>query len=177
MNPFKKAMSMAMITICVSLFVMAVIGNLFLGSVSEATISKMADETAQVALDLGENSNPAVEGQTEDEKMANRIAVLRMERDRNWRYLQNLMTELQPEEQEVWRSYAMLQYREQRLELLLQARGITHCLVLLEEEQANILVSEQEAEKYYEKIFDLVLRNSSYSVEQIVLIPVKTMES
>ena len=177
MNPFKKIMSMAIITICASLFVMAVIGNLFLGSASEATISEISGETADVVLDMKEGSDSAVSGETEDEKMANRIAVLRMERDRNWRYLQTLMAELQPEEQEAWQSYAMLQYREQRLELLLQARGITHCLVLLEEEQANIMVSEQEAEKYYEKIFDLVLRNSSYSAEQIVLIPVKTMES
>ncbi|MBQ1187577.1 MAG: hypothetical protein IIX62_00675, partial [Peptococcaceae bacterium] len=56
-------------------------------------------------------------------------------------------------------------------ELLLAAKGIEHCLAVLDEEQANIVVAEEVLKNQYEKIYDVVLRNSGYPAEEIVLIP------
>ena len=69
------------------------------------------------------------------------------------------------------KQYEELRYREQRLELLLKAKGIENCLALLEEKQANIIVGGTEVAQQYEKIYDLVQRNSDYPSEQIVIVP------
>ena len=55
--------------------------------------------------------------------------------------------------------------------LLLQAKGIAHCLVILEEQQANVIVAEAELSEQYEKIFDLILRNTDFTAQEIVLLP------
>lgn len=51
----------------------------------------------------------------------------------------------------VFKQYEELQYKEQRLEVLLQAKGISDCLVLLEEQQANIIADGAALEQQYEK--------------------------
>ena len=97
-----------------------------------------------------------------------------MKRDSSWQRLQNSIQNLEPEEQKQMQSYTLLQYKEQRLEVLLEARGITPCLVLLEEQQANILADEKVLAEQPDRIFDLVQRNSEYPAEQIILVPLKT---
>ena len=49
--------------------------------------------------------------------------------------------------------------------------GISDCLVLLEEQQANIIADGAALEQQYEKIFDSVQRNTDYLPEQIVIVP------
>mgnify|MGYP003294054616 CR=1 FL=1 len=77
------------------------------------------------------------------------------------------------EKQQKLRQYAELQYQEKRLELLLNAKGIQHSLAVLSSEQANIIVPEDILQKEYEKLYDLVLRNTDYEESQIILVPLK----
>ena len=102
----------------------------------------------------------------------NQIAALRMKRDSSWQQLKNQLESLEFEQkQQCLKQYEELQYKEQRLEVLLQAKGISDCLVLLEEQQANIIADGAALEQQYEKIFDLVQRNTDYLPEQIVIVP------
>ena len=80
------------------------------------------------------------------------------------------------EKQQLLGQYERLHYKEQRLELLLQAKGIGPCLVVLEEEQANVIVAEDVLTTQYEKIYDLVRRNTQYEAEQILLLPLQIEE-
>lgn len=106
--------------------------------------------------------------------LENRLAALRMERDSSWSQLQNGLADLEfDEKQQCLKAYEILQYQEQRLELLLKAKGIAHCLVVLGETQANIIVDSSVLSSQYEKIYDLVQRNTEYLPEQIVLVPLE----
>ena len=96
-----------------------------------------------------------------------------MMRDKSWQQLEMRLEGLTDSEKiRRQEQNALLQYKEQRLELLLAAKGFSNCLVVLDEEQANIIVAEQALENQYEKLYDLILRNSDYPAEQIILIPV-----
>ena len=53
----------------------------------------------------------------------------------------------------------------------MKAKGIVYCLAVLGEQQANIIVDGAELAEHYEKIYDLVQRNTDYTPEQIVLVP------
>ncbi len=110
----------------------------------------------------------------EQQAMKNRIAALRIERDTAWQQLYHAVDALEfAEKQKTLQQYAELQYLEQKLELLLAAKGIELCLVLLGEEQANIIVSVETLQQEYEKLFDLILRNTDYDETQIILVPLK----
>ena len=109
----------------------------------------------------------------EQEYLKNRLAALRMMRDKSWQQLETQLEGLTDSEKiRRQEQNALLQYKEQRLELLLAAKGFSNCLIVLDEEQANIIVAEQAMENQYEKLYDLILRNSDYPAEQIILIPV-----
>lgn len=116
------------------------------------------------------SSNEAMD--SAETQAANQIAALRMERERSWQQLQSGLEVLEfADKQQCLKQYEELRYREQRLELLLKAKGIENCLALLEEKQANIIVGGTEVAQQYEKIYDLVQRNSDYPSEQIVIVP------
>ncbi len=171
--------------ICVSLMALSVIGNLFLSQLPEAeeavTTSAVLEQryteeqlkSASTAALFSQNEATFEEDDYEIE-MENQIASLRMERDSSWQRLRDRMEQLSDEYQQKLQTYALLQYKEQRLELLLQARGVDHCLVVLEEHQANVIAAEDALKVQYKKIYDLIQRNSDYTAEQIVLVPMKT---
>lgn len=188
MERLKKAAGTVLAILCLALFAMAVVGNLFVSSVQEETLAAalepVPDETAtwedvytgeqmqQEAVESAAEVKGNIEEITEEEQMKNQIASLRMMRDRSWQKLQRQLEEIpEAEKQQQIQRIAMLQYKEQRIELLLAAKGFEHTLVVLEEEQANIIAEAKLLEKHYEKLYDIVLRNSEYPPEQIVLIP------
>ena len=196
MERLKRVTSAVLTALCLALFSLAVIGNLFTDSLQsqEAAVELVMTETAmsetsmtetalweetyvkekqqnpaEAALSASENRN----GQEEQEYLKNRLAALRMMRDKSWQQLETQLEGLTDSEKiRRQEQNALLQYKEQRLELLLAAKGFSNCLVVLDEEQANIIVAEQALENQYEKLYDLILRNSDYPAEQIILIPV-----
>ncbi len=114
---------------------------------------------------------PSVQDQ---QTMENRLAALRMERDAAWQQLYHAVEVLEfAEKQQTLRQYAEIQYNEQTLELLFKAKGIENCMAVLGEEQANIIVPAGTLQQEYEKLFDLVLRNTAYDATQIILVPLK----
>lgn len=196
MERLKRVTSAVLTALCLALFSLAVIGNLFTDSLQsqeaavelvmtetamsetsmtetalweEAYIKEKQQNPAEAALSASENRN----GQEEQEYLKNRLAALRMMRDKSWQQLEMRLEGLTDSEKiRRQEQNALLQYKEQRLELLLAAKGFSNCLVVLDEEQANIIVAEQALENQYEKLYDLILRNSDYPAEQIILIPV-----
>lgn len=129
-----------------------------------------AAEAGVIDLEPKGSSNEAMD--SAETQTANQIAALRMERERSWQQLQSGLEVLEfADKQQCLKQYEELRYREQRLELLLKAKGIENCLALLEEKQANIIVGGTEVAQQYEKIYDLVQRNSDYPSEQIVIVP------
>ena len=196
MERLKRVTSAVLTALCLALFSLAVIGNLFTDSLQsqEAAVEPVMTETAmsetsmtetavweeayvkekqqnpaEAALSASENQN----GPEEQEYLKNRLAALRMMRDKSWQQLEMRLEGLTDSEKiRRQEQNALLQYKEQRLELLLAAKGFSNCLVVLDEEQANIIVAEQALENQYEKLYDLILRNSDYPAEQIILIPV-----
>ena len=196
MERLKRVTSAVLTALCLALFSLAVIGNLFTDSLQsqeaavelvmtetamsetsmtetalweEAYIKEKQQNPAEAALSASENRN----GLEEQEYLKNRLAALRMMRDKSWHQLEMRLEGLTDSEKiRRQEQNALLQYKEQRLELLLAAKGFSNCLVVLDEEQANIIVAEQALENQYEKLYDLILRNSDYPAEQIILIPV-----
>lgn len=196
MERLKRVTSAVLTALCLALFSLAVIGNLFTDSLQsqEAAVEPVMTETAMTETSMTETAvweeayvkekqqNPAEaalsasenrNGQEEQEYLKNRLAALRMMRDKSWQQLEMRLEGLTDSEKiRRQEQNALLQYKEQRLELLLAAKGFSNCLVVLDEEQANIIVAEQALENQYEKLYDLILRNSDYPAEQIILIPV-----
>lgn len=196
MERLKRVTSAVLTALCLALFSLAVIGNLFIDSLQsqEAAVELVMTETAMSETSMTETAlweeayikekqqNPAEavlsasenqNGQEEQEYLKNRLAALRMMRDKSWQQLEMRLEGLTDSEKiRRQEQNALLQYKEQRLELLLAAKGFSNCLVVLDEEQANIIVAEQALENQYEKLYDLILRNSDYPAEQIILIPV-----
>ena len=104
----------------------------------------------------------------------NRLAAFRVERDTAWQQLYHAVESLEfAEKQQTLHQYAKMQYNEQKLELLLKAKGIEYGLVILGEKQANLIVPADILQQEYEKLFDLVLRNTEYDETQIVLVPLE----
>ena len=110
----------------------------------------------------------------DQQTIENRLAAFRIERDTAWQQLYHAVESLEfDDKQQTLHQYAELQYLEQKLELLLKAKGIEYGLVILGEKQANLIVSADILRQEYEKLFDLVLRNTEYDETQIVLIPLE----
>lgn len=193
MNEFVHAVRAAIGVICMGLLAMGVIGNLFFTTLPEQEAAMLTagqaqetvadweqqytEEQMQAAAETALFTEDRIDTETAEETatLENQIAALRMERDSSWQQLKDGLNHLQFEEKQQWlRQYELLQYKEQRLELLLQAKGIQHCLVVLEEQQANVIVAQSELAEQYEKIYDLVKRNTDYGTDQIILVPLKT---
>lgn len=190
MKQIKQKAGLIIGILCAVLLGTAAAGNLFVGSVTEQAVAAAGnpemepaeweaqyteEQMQQAAETLAmERGSKEKEQENATRNLDNRLAALRMERDQSWQKLLSGMDVLQTAEKEEWKNrYTTLQFKEQRLELLLKAKGVRHCLAVLEEHQANIIVSETELREQYEKLYDLVQRNSDYAAEQIILIPLK----
>lgn len=189
MREFGKAVRVFILMLCIALFSVGIIWNLCYGTMNaeeEAALAMSAAEQSQVwEAQYAMEQQSAVETTLRSDEKASmssnaletvtpeeQFAALRMKRDSAWQVLQDQLAELtQPEREQYLAQYAQRRYKEQRLELLLQAKGIAHCLVILEEQQANVIVAEAELREHYEKIFDLILRNTDFTAQEIVLLP------
>lgn len=191
MQEFIRGVRILIVAVCLALFAVGIIWNLCYSALPEPDTDQTAagdiaavaqaenweqqytaeqmEKTAQSAV----LSEPEPDSRQQEQADAEeQLAALRIERERSWQQLLNGLQELQFEEkQQRMRQYEELQYKEKRLELLLKAKGIQHCLVVLEQQQANVIVAEEKLAEQYEKIYDLVQRNTTYQPEQIVLIP------
>lgn len=203
MNEFGKSVRVLIVAICLALFSLGILWNLFYGTLPDAgpaapTLGE-AEQVHDAESGVESMNTAALEQQYTQEQMqaaeagvfdlepvksanepvntatnptANQIAALRMERERSWQQLQSGLEALDfADKQQCLKQYEELRYREQRLELLLKAKGVADCLVLLEEQQANVIVDGEAAAQQYEKIYDLVQRNTVYLPEQIIVIP------
>ena len=184
MKQLKNVLRTTMLAIFVSLAIMGIVGNLFFGTLpasDDAVLAAGAEQELQVDYEqqyaIEQQKTIAEQGLSESDRLRtldNQFAALRMKREQSWQNLRIGLHQLQFEEKQAClRQYEELQYKEQRLELLLQAKGIHHCLAVLETEQANIIVAEWVLAEQYEKIYDLVQRNTTYTAEQIILLPLK----
>ncbi len=186
MNIFVIALRRLIALICAALFLVGSVWNLFctppqpteeeINAVMAQPVQEDADAVLIPKFDISETDREreTEEQQKEKEQQAliNRIASLRIDRDTGWQQLYHVTEQLHSvEQQQLLQQYAELQYKEQRLELLLSAKGLDPCLVVLEPQQANVIVSAQLLQNQYEKLYDLVLRNTDYAQTQIVLIP------
>lgn len=199
MSEFGKSVRVLIVAICLALFSLGILWNLFYGTLPDTGSAASAVSNAAAVANAKEIDTAVLEQQYTQEQMqaaeagvidlepkgssneamdsaenqtASQIAALRMERERSWQQLQSGLEVLEfADKQQCLKQYEELRYREQRLELLLKAKGIKNCLALLEEKQANIIVGGTEVAQQYEKIYDLVQRNSDYPPEQIVIVP------
>ncbi len=178
MNIFVIALRRLIAVLCAALFLVGAVWNLFC-TPPQSTEEGSAVIAQPVIEDVDavfvpnfstEETNGAV--QTEQQQLDNRIAALRIDRDTGWQQLYHMTEQLHTtEQQQLLQQYAQLQYKEQRLELLLSAKGLDPCLVILEPQQANVIVPDAVLQNQYEKLYDLILRNTDYTQTQIVLIP------
>lgn len=177
-----KILRKGIILFCVALFFAGAVWNLY-GTVTKTAEDVIQEETikkeiAQKAVDvvfLEEDQKAENEWQGQDtETLERRIAALRIDRDASYQQLYHTLEQQAVEDKiQVLQKYAELQYKEHRLELLLSAKGVGPCLAVLELEQANIIVPESVLQVEYEKLYDIVLRNTEYAEHQIILIPAK----
>lgn len=191
MQEFIRGVRILIVAVCLALFAVGILWNLCYSALPEPDTDQTAaggieavaqaenweqqytaeqmEKTAQSAVLSATEPDSRQQEQADAEEQ---LAALRIERERSWQQLLNGLQELQFEEkQQLMRQYEELQYKEKRLELLLKAKGLQHCLVVLEQQQANVIVAEEKLAEQYEKIYDLVQRNTAYQPEQIVLIP------
>ena len=176
MDKVATMIRLLILLLCAVLFLAGALWNLCMQpEVIKETVtdSNTQQESVEVFLEQQEPTAEDTLAQ-EQQAMKNRIAALRIERDTAWQQLYHAVDALEfAEKQKTLQQYAELQYLEQKLELLLAAKGIELCLVLLGEEQANIIVSVETLQQEYEKLFDLILRNTDYDETQIILVPLK----
>ena len=174
MDKVTTMIRLLILLLCAVLFLAGALWNLCVQPEHTAdTIedTDMQQESVDVFLEQQESHNIL---QYEQQTMEQRLAALRIDRDTAWQQLHHAVEALEFEEkQQVLQQYAEMQYNEQKLELLFKAKGIELCLVLLGEEQANIIVPKDTLQQEYEKLFDLVLRNTTYDEMQIILVPIE----
>ena len=175
MEPVVKIIRGVIVLMCAALFLAGALWNLC--NPPEEPIQQMAaHEIGQNTVEAVAKQEHAVESQDEknEQELEHRMAAMRIQRDASWQQLYHAVEQLEfDEKQQKLQQYAELQYQEQRLELLLNAKGIQHSLAVLSSEQANIIVPEDILQKEYEKLYDLVLRNTDYEESQIILVPLK----
>ena len=175
MEPVVKIIRGVIVLMCAALFLAGALWNLC--NPPEEPIQQMAaHEIGQNTVEAVAKQEHAVESQDEKnvQELEHRMAALRIQRDASWQQLYHAVEQLEfDKKQQKLQQYAELQYQEQRLELLLNAKGIQHSLAVLSSAQANIIVPEDILQKEYEKLYDLVLRNTDYEESQIILVPLK----
>ena len=177
MDKVATVIRLLILVLCVLLFWAGALWNLCVQPETAETSGdvNLQEGYAEAALiSIQENEMEYEETAMRQSIMENRIAELRMERDNAWQQLYHTVAQLEfAEKQQTLQQYAELQYCEQKLELLLSAKGIVPALAILGQEQANLIVPADILQQEYEKLYDLVLRNTEYDETQIILVPLK----
>jgi hypothetical protein len=180
MDKVVTVIRLLILLLCAVLFLAGALWNLCLQpekDIESMDVHNMVyAENSQETVDVFLKQEVTVEDTAiqDQQIIENRLAALRMERDAAWQQLYRAVEVLEfAEKQQTLRQYAEIQYNEQTLELLFKAKGIENCMAVLGEEQANIVVPAETLQQEYEKLFDLVLRNTAYDATQIILVPLK----
>ena len=177
MDKVATVIRLLILVLCVLLFGAGALWNLCVQPETAETsgdVNLQEDYAEASLISMQENEMEYEETAMRQSIMENRIAKLRMERDNAWQQLYHTVAQLEfAEKQQTLQQYAELQYCEQKLELLLSAKGIVPALAILGQEQANLIVPEDILQQEYEKLYDLVLRNTEYDETQIILVPLK----
>lgn len=177
MDKVATVIRLLILVLCVLLFWAGALWNLCVQPETAETSGdvNLQEDYAEASLtSMQENEMEYEETAMRQSIMENRIAKLRMERDNAWQQLYHTVAQLEfAEKQQTLQQYAELQYCEQKLELLLSAKGIVPALAILGQEQANLIVPADILQQEYEKLYDLVLRNTEYDEMQIILVPLK----
>ena len=177
MDKVATVIRLLILVLCVLLFWAGALWNLCVQPETAETSEdvNLQEGYAEAALiSIQENEMEYEETAMRQSIMENRIAELRMERDNAWQQLYHTVAQLEfAEKQQTLQQYAELQYCEQKLELLLSAKGIVPALAILGQEQANLIVPADILQQEYEKLYDLVLRNTEYDETQVILVPLK----
>ena len=177
MDKVATVIRLLILVLCVLLFWAGALWNLCVQPETAETSGEvnLQEGYAEAALiSIQENEMEYEETAMRQSIMENRIAELRMERDNAWQQLYHTVAQLEfAEKQQTLQQYAELQYCEQKLELLLSAKGIVPALAILGQEQANLIVPADILQQEYEKLYDLVLRNTEYDETQVILVPLK----
>ena len=177
MDKVATVIRLLILVLCAMLFLAGALWNLCVQPETAETSGdvNLQESYAEASLiSIQENEMEYGETAIRQSIMENRIAELRMERDNAWQQLYHTVVQLEfAEKQQILQQYAELQYCEQKLELLLSAKGIVPALAILGQEQANLIVPADILQQEYEKLYDLVLRNTEYDETQIILVPLK----
>ena len=177
MDKVATVIRLLILVLCVLLFWAGALWNLCVQPETAETsgdVNLQEDYAEASLISMQENEMEYEETAMRQSIMENRIAELRMERDNAWQRLYHTVAQLEfAEKQQILQQYAELQYCEQKLELLLSAKGIVPALAILGQEQANLIVPADILQQEYEKLYDLVLRNTEYDETQIILVPLK----
>ena len=177
MDKVATVIRLLILVLCVLLFWAGALWNLCVQPETAETsgdVNLQEDYAEASLISMQENEMEYEETAMRQSIMENRIAKLRMERDNAWQQLYHTVAQLEfAEKQQTLQQYAELQYCEQKLELLLSAKGIVPALAILGQEQANLIVPADVLQQEYEKLYDLVLRNTEYDETQIILVPLK----
>ncbi|MBQ2860556.1 MAG: hypothetical protein IJE80_05275 [Peptococcaceae bacterium] len=177
MDKVATVIRLLILVLCAMLFLAGALWNLCVQPETAETSGdvNLQEGYAEASLiSIQENEMEHGETAIRQSIMENRIAELRMERDNAWQQLYHTVAQLEfAEKQQTLQQYAELQYCEQKLELLLSAKGIVPALAILGQEQANLIVPADILQQEYEKLYDLVLRNTEYDETQIILVPLK----
>ena len=177
MDKVATVIRLLILVLCVLLFLAGALWNLCVQPETAETsedVNLQEDYAEASLISMQENEMEYEETAMRQSIMENRIAELRMERDNAWQQLYHTVAQLEfAEKQQTLQQYAELQYCEQKLELLLSAKGIVPALAILGQEQANLIVPADILQQEYEKLYDLVLRNTEYDETQIILVPLK----
>ena len=177
MDKVATVIRLLILVLCVLLFWAGALWNLCVQPETAETsgdVNLQEDYAEASLISMQENEMEYEETAMRQSIMENRIAKLRMERDNAWQQLYHTVAQLEfAEKQQILQQYAELQYCEQKLELLLSAKGVVPALAILGQEQANLIVPADILQQEYEKLYDLVLRNTEYDETQIILVPLK----
>jgi len=174
MDKVATVIRLLILVLCVLLFWAGALWNLCVQPEQTAATEDVSVQTESTEVLLNVQDTAASENTAQDAVLQSRMAALRMERDTAWQQLYQAVESLEfAEKQQVLHQYAELQYLEQKLELLLSAKGLHHTIALLGPQQANIIIPAEALQQEYEKVFDLVLRNTEYDETQIILVPLE----
>ena len=148
MDKVVTVIRLLILLLCAVLFLAGALWNLCLQpekDIESMDVHNMIyEENSQETADVFFKQEVTVEDTAiqDQQIIENRLAALRMERDAAWQQLYRAVETLEfTDKQLTLQQYAEMQYNEQRLELLLKAKGIEHSLVILGEKQANIIAS------------------------------------
>ncbi len=171
MDKVATLIRLCILVLCAILFLAGALWNLCMQSETVIESAEITETALGPSTDLSQEDENI---QEEQQSLEQRIAALRMERDIAWQQLYATIEQLDlAEKPQLLRQSVALQYEEKRLELLLETKNIMNVLVILGEQQANIIVPAGILQQEYEKLYDLVLRNTNYEETQIILVPLE----